>query len=251
MKSSYIKLIVCLNILLIASDVISQNAESNIIIKDSAGRKWATMAAGPQFKASKSKKFWWGEHWRQEWITPVTFPFFDLDTTAGGLTPIKMGGGHETKSLRMKGANGKEYVIRTVNKNLDVLIPEEFKESFISDIINDQISTAHPFGPVVAATLAGEIDILHTNPVIVFVPANPRLAEFEKEFANKLCLFEERPNGDGWENTELTGYADEVINTEKLLEKLTGDNNKYVDQKEFLKVRLYDMCINDWDRHED
>ena len=213
--------------------------------------KKITLAAGPQFKASGWKEFWWGKHWRKEWITPVSFPYLDLDTTAGGLTPLKMGGGHETKSLRLLGKNGREYVLRTVDKNLDVLIPEQFKESFVSDILNDQVSVAHPYGPLVAASLAGSIGIMHTNPVILFVPDNSRLGEFRKVFANKLCLFEERANGDGWTNTELTGYADEIVNSDKLFEKLEEDNRKHVDQKEYLKVRLFDMFINDWDRHED
>ena len=48
-----------------------------------------------------------------------------------------------------------------------------------------------------------------------------------------------------------TRFADDVINSEKLLQKLQDDNDKKVDQKEYLKVRLFDMLINDWDRHED
>lgn len=209
------------------------------------------MATGSQFKASKWKMLWWGKHWRDEWVEPVEFKVIDLDRTAGGLTPLKMGGGHETKSLRLLGVNGKEYVLRTIDKDLGALVPENFKGSFINDIVNDQVSTAHPFGPPVVSKLSGSAGILHTNPVIVFVPDNNRIREYEKDFANKLCLFEERVSGQGWEGSDLTGNARDIINTEKLLERLKNDNESKVDQKSFLKVRMFDILINDWDRHED
>jgi hypothetical protein len=209
------------------------------------------MAAGSHFKASGWKQFWWGKHWRKEWLAPVSFPLFDWNGTQGGFTPLKRGGGHETKSLRLSGGDGKEYVLRTIDKSLDALVPEAFKGSFIHDILNDQISTAHPYGPPVIADLSASLGLLHTNPVIVFVPDDPRLGEHKDDFANKLCLFEERPSGDGWENTALTNFADDIINSEKLFEKLAANNNKTVDQSSFLKVRLFDMLVNDWDRHED
>jgi hypothetical protein len=246
-----LKLLLFSTVLLLAFATNAQTGGDKIVIRDSAGGKWVTLAAGPQFAASRGKQFWWGEHWRKEWIIPVSFPVFNMDTTAGGLTPLKRGGGHETKSLRLLGKDGKEYVLRTMDKSLDLLIPEEFKGTFINDIINDQISTAHPYGPIVAAQLSASMDLMHTNPVIAFVPDNPRLGEFRNDFAYKLCLFEERSSGEGWDHTPLTRNADVVVNTEKLLEKLQEDNDNKVDQKEYLKVRLFDMLINDWDRHED
>jgi hypothetical protein len=213
--------------------------------------KTVIMAAGIQFKASQWKQFWWGKHWREEWIKPVGFPVFDIDTTAGGLTPLKKGGGHQTKSLRLMSKGGKEYILRTIDKDLELLIPEEFKGSFINDIVNDQISTAHPYGPLAIASLAASIGSLHTNPVIVFVPDDVRLGDYKNDFANKLCLFEERPSGDGWEKDALTNYADDMVNSEKLFLKLDADNDKEVNQATFLKIRLLDMVINDWDRHPD
>src|SRR6476469_3229003 len=137
MKLSKFTPLVSLYILLFSSGSIAQPAERQITIKDSGGIKSVTMAPGPQFAASRGKEFWWGKHWREEWTTPVTFPVFDMDTTAGGLTVLKRGGGHETKTLRLKGQDGREYVLRTMDKTLDVLVPEEFKGTFINDIIND------------------------------------------------------------------------------------------------------------------
>ena len=197
MKPSKILLLAGLNVLLFNAGSFAQTDESKSSISSNETNDKVTMAAGSQYEASNWKQFWWGAHWRKEWITPVSFSIFNLDTAAGGLTVLKKGGGHETKTLRLKGADGKEYVLRTIDKNLDVLVPDEFKGSFINDVVNDQISTAHPYGPLVASRLAEKLNLLHTNPVIVFVPNNDRLGEFKNEFANKLCLFEERSSGDG------------------------------------------------------
>jgi hypothetical protein len=210
-----------------------------------------TMPAGRQFAASGWKQLWWGKHYRKEWITPVNFPVLNMGTFKGGLAPLKAGGGHESKTLRLQAGDGKEYVMRTIDKDLDVLIPEEFKGTFINDLVNDQISTAHPYGPLAIARLAGQLSLMHTNPVILYVPDAPQLGEFRSVFANKLCLLEERPSGKGWDHTTLTNNADDVLNTEDLLEKVSSNTKNKVDQPEFLKVRLFDMIVNDWDRHED
>ena len=226
-------------------------AENNSLPYRQAGNSYVEMAAGAQFKASKGKQFFWGEHYRPEWTTPVQFRVLNLDTMYGGLRPTKMGGGHQTKSLRLLDASGKEWVLRTIDKNLDALIPDEFKGTVLEDIVNDQISTAHPYGPLAIAGMAEGIHIFHTNPVIYFVPDNPRLEEFRPVFANKLCLLEERPSGKGWDRTALTNDAKDILNTEDLLEKIYKDNKHQVDQSSLLKVRLFDMVVNDWDRHED
>jgi hypothetical protein len=207
--------------------------------------------AGNQYLASGWKTLWWGKHYRREWAVPVSFPVLMLSAIDGGLTPQKEGGGHETKTLRLLSANGREYVLRTMDKNLDVLVPPEFKGTFVNDIVNDQISTAHPYGPIAVAQLAEGISIFHTNPKIYYVPDQAGLDEFRNVFANKLCLLEERPSGKGWEHNELFGAADEIVNTEKMLDQIFSNTENIVDQQTFLRIRLFDMLINDWDRHED
>ncbi|AEW00018.1 hypothetical protein A4D02_29225 [Niastella koreensis] len=230
---------------------ITQAIAQTTPIKNAADSLVVTLPAGKQYVASPGKMFWWGRHYRREWATEVRFPVLNLDTAKGGLTPQKVGGGHQTKTLRLIAGDGKEYVLRTIDKSLDVLIPDEFKGTFINDIVNDQISTAHPYGPVAIAKLADYLHIMHTNPVILYVPDQDRLGEFNPIFANKLCLLEERPSGKGWDHTALSENADDIDNSEKLFEKVYKSNKNQVDQKTFLKIRLFDMLINDWDRHED
>ncbi len=217
------------------------------VVKDS----FPIMPAGKQYTASGWKMFWWGKHYRKEWATPVSFPVLHISTVDGGLTPLKVGGGHESKTLRLLSANGREYVLRTMDKTHDALIPEELKGTFINDIVNDQVSTSYPYGAIAISKMAEAISILHTNPTIYYVPDDPQLGEFGNIFANRLALLEERPSGKGWEHSDLFANANDIVNSRDMLEHVFASTEYSVDQSMFLKVRFLDMIINDFDRHAD
>jgi hypothetical protein len=211
----------------------------------------AKVIANPYYaKVGGFRRFLLGHHYRKEWATPVEVDVMNFDTTAGGLRPLKLGGGMQTKSLRLKGANGKEYVLRSVNKDPSKALPPEFRGTFANDVLQDQISSSHPYAPLVVAELAKAVDIYYITPRIVYVPNSPRLGEFQKELGNTLCLFEERPIGEQDDNPEFD-YSGNVVTSEKMLENIFGDNDHRMDEKFFLKNRLFDMVIGDWDRHED
>src|SRR4030095_8936972 len=116
---------------------------------------------------------------------------------------------------------------------------------------NDQLSMVHPYGAIIVARLSNRLGIFHMNPEIFFVPNTEALKEFRDTIGGKLCYFEERPTGKGWEKDPIANYADEIKNTEDILEKFAKDTKSRMDQKELLKARLFDMMINDFDRHED
>src|SRR2546427_489674 len=72
---------------------------------------------GARYDAGWLHCFILGAHWRDLWTTSVEVEVLDLDRYAGGLTPLKRGGGRETQSLRFKGADGKEYKFRSIDKD--------------------------------------------------------------------------------------------------------------------------------------
>ena len=214
-------------------------------------KKTIVVSANAEYnKAGKIRKFYFGEHYRKEWATPVELPVLDLENTAGGLTPVRVGGGKQTKSLRLKGGDGKEYVLRSVNKDPSKAIPRELVGTFADDIVQDQISSSNPYAPLAVASLSQAAKIFHTEPSLVYVPSSAKLGEFKKDFENTVCLLEERPTGMTYGNPSFE-YSKKIVNSEKLFEKIFDDPGHRVDQKEFLRARLFDMWIGDWDRHED
>ena len=207
-------------------------------------------AAGEEYEASAFKKFWLGEHYRKEWTTPVKLSYLDIEKEAGGLVPLQKGGGKQTISLRLQADNEVQYTLRSINKNPEGAVPEPLHGTFAEDLVKDQISSAHPYGALVVPTLASAAKIYHTNPKVVYVPDDPRLGRFRPTFAGMMALLEIRPDED-LSQFKRFGFSENVVSTNTLLQKLREDNDNEVDQQHFLRSRLFDMIIGDWDRHQD
>lgn len=206
--------------------------------------------ASSKYHAGRSRIKWLGENYRDEWEQKINVPVFDIGKERGGLKILQRGGGNQTLSLRLEDSTGHEYTLRSIEKFPERALPEPLRNTFAKDFVQDQISAAHPYAAVVVPGLAKAASIYHTNPKIVFIPNDPRFGIYQKDFSNQLMLFEERPAGSG-KDLDFFGHADKIVNTTKLLEQLTKDNDNTVDQEFFLRSRLVDMWIGDWDRHDD
>lgn len=220
--------------------------------------QYKIVVPGKEYAANSFHRWLWGSHYRQEWTTPVKVPVirFDTVTTIGAdsvaptLTPTEQGGGRQTKTLRLETAKGKQYVLRTIDKSFSAALPEITRGTFVEKLANDQVSIAHPFAPVTIPVMAKAAGVYHTNPHIVYVAPSDRLGEYNKTFANTLCLFEERPDNDQSDAVNF-GNSEKVVSTAKMMQKVMEENDHKVDQKAFVRARLFDMFIGDWGRHED
>jgi hypothetical protein len=208
------------------------------------------IAANPVYKTSPFHQYLWGRNYRAEWATPVRIPVALLDTMVGGLKPTQAGGGNQTQSLTLETKDKKTYSLRSVNKTLGKVIPKEFHGTFIEDLVNDKVSMSHPYAAGTVPILAEAARIYHTKPTYVYLPKQPALDTFNKKFGNEIYLFEQKVDND-WRDANHLGNFDNYTSTKKLLEKIREDNDNQIDQKRFIKSRLFDMFINDWDRHED
>ncbi len=191
-----------------------------------------------------------GENYRKEWATELTFPVFDIATEKGGLEILQKGGGHQTTSLRLEAADGKQYVLRSMDKNPALTLPPELRDTFVKSLVQDGISASNPYAPLVVPTLADAAGIFHANPKIVFIPDDPRFGIYRNELANSLALFEERVNKKQVKE-EMFGAGDDVVSSPDLYQKLRKDNDNKVDQKFVVRNRLFDIWLGDWDRHDD
>lgn len=206
--------------------------------------------AGTGYKAGSFKRSLFGEHYRDTWATPINVKYLDLNGFAGGLTPVKMGGGHQTTSLQMKGKDGNIYQFRTVDKNPSALLPESFLKTFAEDIVQDQISSAHPFGALIIPDMAKAVGIYHTNPELVYMPYSTLLGPYIQQIGGKLGIIEAKPDEDVSDFNSF-GNAKNAVSTNTMYKQIRKDNDNEVDQKMFLRSRLFDILIGDWDRHED
>jgi hypothetical protein len=212
--------------------------------------KTVTVRAAEIYAAKDLKKFFLGKHYREAWITPIEVPVIDLSTEKGGLTVVQKGGGMQTLSLRLEDPNGKQYVLRSIQKYTSKAIPSILRRTFVADMVQDQISSGHPYGAFVIPKMAQAAGVYHTNPRLVFIPDTSLLGEYREEFRNMLALFEERPSGDQSDSPSF-GNSKNVISSRKMGEKILEDNDNEVDQVAYARARLFDIFVGDWDRHQD
>jgi hypothetical protein len=200
------------------------------------------VAIEPLFNTvNKTHRAVFGESYRKLWAAPVKIRVFHLAQEKGGLKILQRGGGMQTKSLRLQDANGQEWVLRTIQKYPERVLPPTLRKSVAATIVADQISAEHPFSAITVPPMAQALGVPHANPEIVYVPDDPAFGQYQKDFASQVFLLEEREPLD----------ASKTDNTDKAQEKLQEDNDNRVDQKTVLKARLLDMLLGDWDRHSD
>ena len=209
-----------------------------------------TVAVGEHYGRSRLHTFFYGKHYRSAWTTPVKFRVLDLGTEKGGLAPIKQGGSRQTRNLRLEAADGKEYVLRSVDKDPATALPEKWQQSYAANIIRDATSATHPYAALVLPPMAEAIGILHTKPELVYVPHDPRLGKYLNDFGGMVALLELRPNDDLSDLSNM-GQSSNIISTKSMLENRFYKNDTRIDARYFLRARLFDMLIGDWSRHED
>jgi hypothetical protein len=198
----------------------------------------ATTALSTQYEAGIIQRLFLGKNYRKTWSTKVKLPVFYLSQS--GLQIEKLGGSKQTKSLYLKDKKGKEWVLRSVDKDVSPGVKKALQNTAVKNLMQDMISALYPYSQVIVSQLAQAAHIPAAHPQIYYVGEDPALGEYYALFATKVCALEERAPAPDDTPTE---------DTEKVLEKIKKSNDCLVAQKQVLAARLMDMLIGDWDRH--
>ena len=223
-----------------------QKIESNsptVPLKDSIA-----VVASSKYKNTKLRKILMGSGYRKAWSTPVKAPYLHLKNK--NLIPYERGGGLQTKSIKLNGENRKKYAFRTLDKEPEKSLNEILRKSIYRNVIQELITTMHPYAPLVAHELIKETNILHIKPELYVMSPNQPLMNGYEEFDNKIGTLEEKPKG---KKKERKGYmdADKIVSSFQLLSKLISNSEHRIDKMAYARARVFDMYIGDWDRHED
>lgn len=213
--------------------------------------------------AGKRGKFYtsfWGKHYRDLYTTSIEVKNANLDTLYGGVKPVRIGGGQQTKSLRVENEAGNEYTLRALKKSALRLIQsnffkndyvlEDYSGTVTEDLVQDFYTTAHPFAALAVPVLSDAAGIFHTNPQLLYVPKQPALKGFNETYGDELYLVEEQVGSEN-KNVESFGSPDDIIDSDELFEALAKNTKHQVDSKSYIRARLLDMVLGDWDRHKD
>lgn len=210
------------------------------------GSVW--VSAGQAYSRSRFATWWLGKHWRQVWTTPIEAPILDFDHALGGLTPGKMGGGMQTTSLRLTSANGASYVLRSLDKDPVGVLPPFWQHTLVADLLRDQVTAANPYAPLVVAPLSDAAGLFHPHPQLVFIPAKEaRIQAHRAQMADRLFWLEERFTAS---SVAAFDSAQGIYDSVEMLDLHFRDPHHLIDQQSFVRCRLFDILLGDWDRHE-
>ena len=202
-----------------------------------------TVVIGPQYRAGAVHRWLWGSDYRDLYATPVELPVLDLRSYAGGLRPTGPLGHGETQALALKGADGRDYTFRPVIKDPTGHLPVDLRETLARRILIDQMASGHPAGHLVVPGLLEAARVLHNEPRLVVMPDDPALGEYRKSFANVVGDIEE------WGGSRAFGGTTETIDGEEMWKRLRESPEVRADSRAYLKARLVDQLMGDWDRN--
>ncbi len=204
-------------------------------------------------------KWFWGDHYRETYGRKIEAPVLFLEDLPDNVRAITEGGGNQSRSLRLIDDNENEYTIRELRKSSVRFIQSKIKDHYVLDymgntvaeaIVQDYYTTAQPYAQFAINELLDAIDISHAKPEIFYIPKQKRLGRFNENYGDKLYMFEAHV-GDENKAFEIFGDADDIISTKDMLLELQNDKDAKIDEDSYLRARLFDMLVNDWDRHED
>lgn len=203
----------------------------------------------------------WGERYRELYGREIELKVADLDTLYGGLEPLIKSGGHQTVSVRMKDSLNREYNMRRIRKeSVQYLQKVAFKDTPIQDdmentvaerLMTDFYTAAHPYAFLAVPGLASAANVHHTNPELFYMPKQPILGRYNEEHGDDIYMIVERPE-ENWLGAESFGRPNhDIVSTTDMFDRLRRDEKYSLDEARYIRSRIFDMLIGDWDRHQD
>ena len=202
----------------------------------------------------------WGQQYRDVYGKQVTAPVVLLDTLYGGLEVVRPGGGRQTVSLRLKDKNGKEYNMRSLRKSgVEFLqniiltqnedVKEDLRSSLPESLIQDFYTSAHPYGAFAIPELSEAARVMSTSPELFYVPKQPALGIYNESYGDELYMIVQRPTEEF--DGAIFNYPDDIESTDDILDKMRSDEENIIDEPAYVRARMFDMLVGDWDRDND
>lgn len=196
-------------------------------------------------------KTFFGEMYRDIWDTKISVPVFKVQDSVHQYTCYDLGGGEQTIGIDLLDEDGRVWTVRSIDKDQSKALHPWLRITILRPIIRDGAAALNPYGAFVADDLAEAAGILHTNPQIVFMAYSEDLKEeCNYRMAGRLALIEEDLHKEGWKDNPPFPDVVHLVDTEDMYEELFRNEHRSIDTIEYLKARLLDILISDWDRHE-
>ena len=191
-----------------------------------------------------------GQHYRE--IYGRNIQANTLNFTHENLFPIREKEELQSINLRLQSELGKDFVLIPIKKNSTQLIQtlaykndyvaNEFEDTFTQKFIQDFQTTQHPFYPLVVSEIAEKVNVNQLPSTLYYVPKQENLKEYNENFGDEFYLVEQYP--------KIQDSINKLLSTDELLTTIIENKNQKIDREQYIRTRLLDMLIGDWNRNE-
>lgn len=210
-------------------------------------------------KKTKLYSALFGKLYRKFYSTKVESHTLDLSTFKGGLRSILSQDQQQTRNLIIETNDNQQYTLQPLAKSAtrylqaiafkNQYVEKDLEDTFTEKFLLDFYTATNPYFQFAIGDLAKSVNLYHTNPELYFLPMQKDLGVYNENFGEKLYLVEENPVKES-KNSDSFGRPDDIVETEKLLQNLRTNANQIVDESFYIRQRLFDMLIGDWDRYD-
>lgn len=190
----------------------------------------------------------WGTHYQDLYYKPITARTVSMNSLFGGLSVTDQL--PKLHALILNDRKQQFYLLRPLGGSssfLDskffqsVYKKEDFKDTYLGDFITEAYTIIHPYMSIVSENLARSASLGFTDPQIFYIAQGNESDTIAdgSNIQNKLV--------------SISHLADirhtEMINdVSVLLDSLHKDGLSVVDRDMYIKARLFDMLIGDWNK---
>lgn len=196
------------------------------------------------FKSSSLYEYYMGKHWRDLWTSQIDVEILRLKHFESPLKVYKEIRNSDSRTLLFVGENGQFYKFRSIYKDPKKLLSEEFQNSVLAEVVQDQISTIHPMASILSSEFLSAVGLFSIKAKLVVLDNDSNLGPFQREFANTLGTIE---NYFDFDENLKESHTNDIINSKTLFDRLQTNQSDKIDQLEYLKTRLMDIFLGDWD----
>ncbi len=199
----------------------------------------------------------YGARYRQAYTTTITAPVVPLDTYKNGLKVMQQVGGDHSRVLLLADEHNTKYTLRALRKNPTAYLnnktlKEEYElgaldDTYTADFIDDMGTGAHPYISLAVGSLARDLDVVHTFPSLIYVPRDGALGSYANNFGDALYYIEKQIPSEILKNGNPS-EKDTIVTTKQVLAALRADASNKIDETAYIRARIFDMLIGDWNR---
>src|SRR5690606_6770629 len=105
----------------------------------------------------------------------------------------------------------------------------QFDNTVAEELILHVFTGSHPYAPFVTATLSDAIGVMHTNPVLYYVPHQKAIEPYNDTFGDEIYMIEEHA-GDDHGYQKSFAFSNELIGTDDMLAEIRSDEDIVIDE---------------------